>query len=226
MEVAPGILARTFTAPVSSHSRMNNSQSSSATPNTFSIGSRPSRSSNSTQDTTASLFALRTSPPPNGTIIEATNNVINRVAEKETSLYQQCITLRKRLRAVPGFNEEYQRTVSEAAHAQESPSSVDLLWMTFRRGFCLVFLFNACQPLVEQSVWQPIRLLQTATNEQKREKDASYKFIQACHQQLKLPQSEIFMLAELNGEDTAGLVKVCTTEVVFFMYILTCCARS
>jgi cell division control protein 24 len=208
MEVAPGILARTFTAPVSSHSRTINSQSSSILPNTFSVGSRPSRSSNSTQDTTTSLFALRSPPPSNGTIIEATNNVINKIAEKDSSLYQRCIALRNRLRAVPGFSEEYQRSVSEAAHAQETPGVVDLLWRTFRRGYCLVSLFNICQPLVDTTVWTPIRLLQTTTNESKREKDASYRFIQACHYQLKLPQSEIFMLAELNGDDTAGIVKV------------------
>jgi len=211
MEVAPGILARTFTAPVSSH-RLNNSQSSSSTPNTYSIGSRPSRSSETTQDSTAALFALRTSPPPIGAIVEASNNVINRVADKETSLYQQCITLRNRLRKIPGFDEEYYKTDARAKQAGERPSAVDLLWETFRRGYSLIAIYNAL------GLPHQLEISRVLKTEMKREKDAVYKFIEACHVQLNFPQSECFMVSDLNSDDTTGFVKV--SQIILALMIM------
>jgi len=103
---------------------------------------------------------------------------------------------------VPGFDEEFQRTVAEAKQAKETPSSVDLLWKTFRRGFCLIAIFNALEPL------SPLEINQTTKNESKREKDAAYNFIKACHYQLKFPQLECFSVSDLYSDDTSGFVKV------------------
>lgn len=204
MEVAPGILARTFTAPLSNHSRLNNtSQSSSATPNTYSTSSRPSRSSGTTLDSNSAVFHGKISPPPqNNGLIEATNNVINRVAERESSLYQQCITLRNRLRKVPGFQDEYIQTIEQAREAGETLSPVDALWKTFRRGYSLMLIYNALDTP------HPVVVNPATKSGSKREKEAAYKFVEACLKELRIPQSECFMLSDLLGSDTTGFVKV------------------
>lgn len=215
MEVHPSV-ARTFTPPAtSSHTRLPNSTSSSThhkshtTSSSYSVFSQPSRTSSSTQHTTSSALWNTTtangpSPPPppslqNG-VVSASNNVINRVADKGTSLFQFCRTLRIRLSAVPGFEEDARWTETWVEDASEP---VSLLWKTFRRGYPLLRVYNLLQPdeplVVNEDKFQ---------SDAKREKAAVFKFLQACINRLKFKQDECFIISDLFGEDTSGFVKV------------------
>lgn len=217
MEVAAqGYLARTFTAPTSLHSRLNNysgpspvmpSQShqghSSAHYSTYSALS--SRSSDSTQGTSQST--LFPSPPPplptlvpvSGAPVEATNSVLNKRAEKETSLFQICLNLLQRLRPLPDFD---QILAEEEQEADDDTDPVTLLWRTLRRGYPLLALYNALEP--------PVRLEVDPTKvaEKNRGKAATSKFLQACITVLKFPSEECFIITDLYGDDTTGFVKV------------------
>ena len=115
---------------------------------------------------------------------------------------------------MPGFDEEFKRSVEAAAQARENPSPVDLLWATFRRGYALIAIFNALQPPT------PLEINRLTKSESKREKDAAYKFVEACHHQLNFPQPECFMIQDLFSEDTSGFVKVSKREVFLYRYVL------
>ncbi|KAF2460404.1 hypothetical protein BDY21DRAFT_164177 [Lineolata rhizophorae] len=233
MEVATHApLSRTHTAPPASvHARVRNNTSSPSTSHppplmqaqshqshassTYSSFSHPSsRASDSTQATsmtmssTASLFPpprppVPTATPPNGAPLEAANNVLNRRAEKETSLFQICLNLRQRLRALPEIE---QSLLEEEEDADEDTDPVTLLWRTFRRGYPLMTVFNAL------NLANRLQIDESKVSEKKRAQDASFKFIRACISELKFPADECFILQDLYGDDTTGFVKV--TRVV------------
>jgi cell division control protein 24 len=46
-------------------------------------------------------------------------------------------------------------------------------------------------------------------SQKKNEKMATYKFIQACVNELGISQEGCFILSDLYGDDTTGFVKVC-----------------
>lgn len=206
-------LARTYTAPTSVHQRLpsgppgglmnNNSHQSVSTQ--YSAYSQHSsiRASDSTQGTSAStLFAQQGGYPPNGGPIEASNNVINKRADKETSLFQICINLRLRMSTVPEFG---QILLNVERDADDDTDPVTLLWRTFRLGYPLMYLFNALNPQVPLKIDESIK-------EEKKARMATYKFLQACTSQLNYATEECFILQDLYGDDTAGFVKV--TRVV------------
>lgn len=208
MEVAPNPLTRTFTAPVpASHSRLHNSSGSSINHHQSQPPSAYSsfRGSASTQGTSASTLFPRPPPsthaPPSG-LIGASNNVINRVAEKETSLFQFCVGLRNRLSAVPGFDELLEEAEQQQARCNDDADPVTLLWTIFRRGYPLMTIYNALRPPV------PLRVDESKVSSARREKAAAFKFLQACVDDLKFPTEECFILTDLYGEDTSGFVKV------------------
>ncbi|KAF2130536.1 hypothetical protein P153DRAFT_289133 [Dothidotthia symphoricarpi CBS 119687] len=169
------------------------------------------RDTHSTQATaTTTLFGQQPPPPPvfptgtpvNGGPVEASDNVLNKRADKDTSLFQRCLTLPMRLRAIPGFE---RWMAEEEGKADDDADPVTLLWRTFRRGYPLMELYNALDPDVLLS-------LPSAKNDEKsqkkNEKMATYKFIQACVSELGIPQEACFILGDLYGDDTTGFVKV------------------
>jgi cell division control protein 24 len=167
------------------------------------------RDTQSTQATTSStLCGAPPSFPPStpvngGGPIEAANNVLNKRADKETSLFQRCLQLQQRLRAIPGF-ERWLTEEENKADSDDDP--VTLLWRTFRRGFPLLDIYNALNPRVRLVVDDS---KMTEANAKKFEKMATYKFLQACIQELDFPPEERPIIGDLYGDDTTGFVKVC-----------------
>ncbi|PVH94321.1 hypothetical protein DM02DRAFT_633807 [Periconia macrospinosa] len=167
--------------------------------------SRDTQSSQATS--TSTLFGapppvFPTSTPVNGGPVEAANNVLNKRADKETSLFQRCLQLQQRLRAIPGL-ERWLREEENAAGADDDP--VALLWRTFRRGYPLLDIYNALNPRVRLTIDDS---KMTEANAKKFEKMATYKFLQACIQELEFPPEERPIIGDLYGDDTTGFVKV------------------
>lgn len=146
--------------------------------------------------------------PVNGGPVEASDNVLNKRADKDTSLFQRCLTLQMRLRAISGF-ERWLNEEEVRADDDEPVDPVTLLWRTFRRGYPLMELYNALGPP------NPLVIPNAKADEKsqkKHEKMATYKFIQACVNELGISQESCFILMDLYGDDTTGFVKV--TNVV------------
>ncbi|TKA65253.1 hypothetical protein B0A55_11383 [Friedmanniomyces simplex] len=161
-----------------------------------------SRSSDATQGTTHST--LFSAPPlPAGAAalgsgeVTATDNVMNSVADASSSLFQICVSSRQRLLGVPGFREWLE---DEEEEADDDTDPVTLLWRTFRRGRPLTMLYNALNP--------SRRIELNGIKEEKIGKAATFKFLQACVNDLKFPQEECFIVTDLYGDDTTGFVKV------------------
>ncbi|KAH4039346.1 hypothetical protein HBH98_044470 [Parastagonospora nodorum] len=171
------------------------------------------RDTQSTQATsTSTLFGgqppptFASSTPVNGGPVEASDNVLNKRADKDTSLFQRCLQLQMRLRLIPGFKEWM---AEEEDKADDDADPVTLLWRTFRRGYPLMELYNALEPRTLLSIPN------SKTDEKslkKNEKMATYRFIQSCVGELGIPQESCFILGDLYGDDTTGFVKV--TNVV------------
>lgn len=178
----------------------------------YSLQSQPSsRSSDATAGTAAStLFQAPPSSVPNhmsGTTVNGgdvapTDNVMNSVADASSSLFQVCVSLRQRLYGVPGFREILEE---EEDNADEDTDPVTLLWRTFRKGYPLMMLYNALQPAAPLELGAGVKA-------DKRGKAATFKFLQACVNDLKFAQEECFIVTDLYGDDTTGFAKV--TRVV------------
>jgi len=219
MEIAAShYLSRTHTAPTVVHARLNkyappppplmqNNQRHTGSHSSAHYSSNSyisSRSSSSTQATSVSTLTGPTPPyptstPANGAPIEASNNVLNRRGDKETSLFQICLNLRLRLRKVPEFE---QFLLEEEREADEDTDPVTLLWRTFRRGYPLLSLYNALSPE------RRIEIDNSRVNEKKRGQAATFKFLQACLSELRFPVEECFIITDLYNDDTTGFVKV------------------
>ncbi|EMC98223.1 hypothetical protein BAUCODRAFT_54700, partial [Baudoinia panamericana UAMH 10762] len=130
--------------------------------------------------------------------VTASDNVMNRVADASKSLFQICVTLRQRLLAVPGFADSL---MMEEDEADDDTDPVTVLWRTFRRGVPLMELYNALEPEKRLMLGNGIR-------DDKKGKAATFKFLQACVNELKFPQEECFIVTDLYGDDTTGFVKV------------------
>lgn len=182
-------------------------------PSNYSIQSQPSsRSSDTTQGTTASTLFPPTVPnhaaaspsphrPPyysNPSEIAPTDNIMNSVADASNSLFQICKSLRRRLLTVPGFSEALQEEEDDADHDTDP---VTVLWRTFRRGYPLMILYNALRPA------HPL-VLGAGVKEDKKGKAATFKFLQACVNDLKFPAEDCFIITDLYADDTTGFIKV------------------
>ncbi|KAF2204547.1 hypothetical protein GQ43DRAFT_153594 [Delitschia confertaspora ATCC 74209] len=168
---------------------------------------RDTQSSQGTSVTT--LFGTPSAPlppvtPVNGGPVEATNNVLNKRADKDQSLFQICLNLQNRLKLIPGFErwliEEKENADDEAPDDDVDP--VTLLWRTFRRGRPLMDVYNALGPKV------PLEIDESRVAEKNRPRAAAYKFLEACVLELKFPSEECFIITDLYGDDTTGFVKV------------------
>ena len=166
------------------------------------------RDTTSTQATsTSTLFANQSPFPPstpvNGGPVEASDNVLNKRADKDTSLFQRCLTLQLRLRAIHGFD---RWMAEEENKADDDADPVTLLWRTFRRGYPLMELYNTLGP---KNLLVIPNAKSDEKSQKKNEKMATYKFIQACVNELGISQENCFILSDLYGDDTTGFVKVC-----------------
>ena len=124
------------------------------------------------------------------------NNIIN-VREGE-SLYQICIKLRRRLSGVPGF-QPYLEEMEDREHEGSDP--VSSLWQCFRTGLPLLTIYNASDP-------EGGELTVKTSVPEKIGKEAAFKFIKACHHEMKIPMEDIFSIIELYSDNTTGFVKV------------------
>ena len=130
----------------------------------------------------------------------ATANIINQQADASRSLYQICVALRQRLAQLPGF-EPYLENLDDQNGADDD-GPVESLWNLLRAGHPLLAIYNnALQPP------EPLAVAASA-NEARRTKLAIFKFVEACMKDLQIPATELFVVADLTGNDTTGLVKV------------------
>ena len=131
-----------------------------------------------------------------------TENIMNRKGGTHSSLYQSCIALKKRVANVPGFPPYLEEMDREEAESTEATDPVTYVWNLLRQGLPLMAIYNALQPkkLLE------IELAKTA--EAKIGKKATFTFLQACMFELRFPPDECFLITDLYGSDTSGLVKV------------------
>jgi cell division control protein 24 len=170
------------------------------------FGSHPSslRSSDSTQATNSSaIFNPPPLPSSTPTLLPPFDNgsVLNVRGREDSSLFQICVKLRKRLSAFPHFEEALHEEESEAG---EDADPVTILWRFLRRGYPLMDLYNSLSPRV------PLEVDPNRVAEKKRGQAATYKFIQACMKELGI--TECFMVTDLYGDDTSGFVKVSNLE--------------
>lgn len=124
------------------------------------------------------------------------NNIIN-VREGE-SLYQICIKLRRRLSGVPGF-QPYLEEMED--REQDGSDPVSSLWQCFRTGLPLLTIYNASEP-------EEGDLTVRTSVPEKIGKEAAFKFIKACHHDMKIPMEDTFSVTELYSDNTTGFVKV------------------
>lgn len=128
------------------------------------------------------------------------DNIMNRRADMNSSLFQICLGLRVRLAEVPGFAQHIAEMEEEEAEIEDSSDPVTSIWNCLRRGYPLMTLYNALKPPV------PLKVDEIA--EKKIGKKATFKFLQACLREQKFPPNECFLITDLYGGDTTGFVKV------------------
>ncbi|KAL1297214.1 hypothetical protein AAFC00_004780 [Neodothiora populina] len=124
---------------------------------------------------------------------------MNKVADKETSLFQICMTLRQRLSAVEGFD-AFLHDQEQAA--DDDVDIVTLLWRTFRKGRPLVALYDTLRPD------QPITADVSRYNPEKQGKALTSSFLRYCINELHFAVEDCFIIYDLYGDDTTGFVKV------------------
>ncbi|KAJ5532511.1 hypothetical protein N7494_009063 [Penicillium frequentans] len=129
----------------------------------------------------------------------AEDNIINRRGGE--SIYQSCVNLKRRLWEVPSF-EPYLEKMDEEDRERGNTDPVASLWSFLRDGYPLLSLYNASAP-EEPLVVDPAKV-----PEAKRPKAATFKFLQACLQELAFPQQDCFLITDLYGESTTGFIKV------------------
>ncbi|KAJ5732759.1 hypothetical protein N7493_004240 [Penicillium malachiteum] len=129
----------------------------------------------------------------------AEDNIINRRGGE--SIYQSCVNLKRRLSEVPTF-EPYLEKMDEEDRERGNTDPVASLWGCLRDGYPLLSIYNASGPD------EPLLVDPAKVPEAKRPKAATFKFLQACLQDLAFPQQDCFLITDLYGESTTGFIKV------------------
>lgn len=129
----------------------------------------------------------------------AEDNIINRRGGE--SIYQSCVNLKRRLSEVPSF-EPFLQEMDDEDRERGNTDPVSSLWNCLRAGYPLLSIYNASGP-DEELLVDPVKV-----PEAKRPKAATFKFLQACLQDLAFPQQECFLITDLYGESTTGFIKV------------------
>ena len=204
MEIAPGPLMRTHTAP--SHARsLSQMRQPAQVPPRGPASLRPSHpppALTATASSSSLAMAVRSragSVPPSesGTIVLASDNIINQAADSSKSLYQICVKLRQRLAEVPGFDRHL-----DEMDRDEAGDPMMVMWNCLKRGYPLLAVYNALRPD------SPIEIDPAKVPEAKRPIAAAFKFSEACKKDLDFPSDECFLIKDLHGDDTTGFVKV------------------
>ncbi|KUI73945.1 Rho guanine nucleotide exchange factor scd1 [Cytospora mali] len=141
------------------------------------------------------------SPPPGGQVV-ATTNIINQKADASRSLYQICVAIRNRLALVPGFEDYMAQLNTREQETGDAGGPVEGLWGLLRTGLPLLAIYNATDPD------EPLIVDVPGATDAKKGKLAIAKFVQGCSKELKIPPSEMFIVADLLGTDTSGFSKV------------------
>ncbi|GAA5980486.1 hypothetical protein JCM11641_003410 [Rhodosporidiobolus odoratus] len=160
----------------------------------------------------------------------ATNSALNKVASASSSIYQKCRTLRNRLLRIDEFQERFFDAASAdlAQQAQLATQNggasplpgawedlgplsaqtdpVSQVLNVLRLGSSLCFLFNKLGHAHQLDVNPKATL-----NNLKACQRGTAHFVMACKQDLKWPESDLFAVNELYGQDTNGVVKVVHT---------------
>lgn len=130
----------------------------------------------------------------------ATASVVNQRGSAASSLYQNCRTVLDRLARVPGFAPQFMHPDAVSS----DPVSRSL--HTLRLGSSLCFLFNALAAPATLDVNPDA----TMSNLKACQRGTAH-FIMAAKQHLQWPDSDLFAIHELYGQDTNGVVKVIHT---------------
>ena len=148
---------------------------------------------------------MQMAPPPLSEAPRPNDSIMNRRGDENSSLYQICLNLRRRMAEVPGFEVHLLEMEEEEAEADDSTDPVTSMWNCLRRGYPLMTIYNALKPKV------PLEVDASRLPEAKLSKAATFKFLQACITELKYPARECFLITDLYNPDTTGLVKVSLT---------------
>ncbi|CAO1616081.1 unnamed protein product [Parajaminaea phylloscopi] len=138
----------------------------------------------------------------------AANSIANKPAMAGSGLYQSCVILRERLWCVPEFGdrhlaEEYAEAGTSAPPSANDP--VTQLFAVFRRGTCLVELYNLLNPANPL----PTSLGQSSTSTSSNAcKKLVAKFIIALQEMPGFDAEEMFTVMQVYGENTNDWVKV------------------
>ena len=138
-------------------------------------------------------------------VSEQPDNIMNRKAGVNSSLYQSCLALKRRLSEVPGFEPWLEEMDFEERESSDATDPVTSMWNMLRRGYPLFTIYNALQPAVPLEI-DPVKAAEPKVNKQ-----VTFKFLEACMEVLKFPPHECFLITDLTGQDTTGFVKVCRT---------------
>ena len=164
----------------------------------------PTRSNlNGSQQGLSPAQTVPSQPPPSN-VPQPDNKITNIRSEPNKSLYHICLSLRRRLVTVPGFQQHIAEMEEEEAEADDATEPVTSMWNCFRRGYPLMTIYNALKPKV------PLHIDPSKVAESKYGKAATFKFLQACLTDLAFPPNECFLITDLYGGDTTGFVKVST----------------
>lgn len=139
-------------------------------------------------------------PPPENP--HPGQSIMNRRAGADSSLYQICMNLRRRLAEVPNFEDHLAEMEDDEAENNDTLDPVSLMWNCLRRGYPLMTIYNALRPR------DPLDVDSNKVKKSQVGKAATFKFLQACMETLKIPAGECFLITDLYGEDTTGFVKV------------------
>ena len=131
---------------------------------------------------------------------------MNVKGDLNSSLYQICLGLKRRLADVPGFDQFITEMDEDEVESGDSTDPVTSMWNCLRRGFPLMTIYNVLRPE------NPLRIDPTKHSEKQIQKAATFQFLQACLTDLKMPPESTFLITDLYGVDTTGFVKV--TRVV------------
>lgn len=182
------------------------------TPNSQPYISTKSNFNGGSQGLFPPLVAPAATQPPASGIPQRDDNIMNRRADMNSSLYQICLGLRQRLGEVPGFAPHIAEMEEEEAEVEDSTDPVTSMWNCLRRGYPLMTIYNALRPAV------PLKVDPSRVAEAKIGKAATFKFLQACLTELMFPPNECFLITDLYGGDTTGFVKVSAIPA-----IISCC---
>ena len=201
--------------------QMNNSNSSFGSTNTAQSNRFTSSSATSTfsYEQQPGLFPppmpSALSPPPTNDGPAMTQSIMNKRAGADSSLYQICVNLKKRLSEVPGFHEHIMEMNEEEAEEGDFIDPVTAMWNCLRRGFPLMTIYNALRPP------KPLSVDSSRFTESKIGKACTFQFLRACTNDLSFGPNEMFLITDLYGEDTTGFVKVRLLQVLVISTVLS-----